>query len=206
MELRRWRLLAVGALTGFAAACAPDPLGGPEPPPLPAGVLLNVRERTYPVRGRTVDEITHSLDSSGPTWQGRVVQGLTQWRLRWRWRSTMHEGTCRLMDLRVLAEVEITLPRWRDHDSASASLALDWESFEEALRGHEYRHRNLAVEAATEVLGMLRTLRTRDCIEMMDVAGAQAREVVRKYHSRNDLFERNTRRGRAQGAAWPPGG
>jgi hypothetical protein len=65
-----------------------------------------------------------------------VVQGLTQWRLRWGWRSTMHEGTCRLADLRA-----------------------------------------------------------PDCVTIGDIAEGRAREITRPYQKRNELYERNTRRG-----------
>lgn len=206
MRNRRRGCFALLAVTALGAGCVPGSSGAPEPRPLPAGVRLNVRERTYPVRGRTVAAIARSLESAGPRWQGRVVHGLAQWHLRWGWRSTMQEGDCRLADLRVLVQVEITLPEWKDHSSAMPSLALAWEGFEAALRDHEYRHRDIAVEAAAEVLNVLRSLRTRSCIEMGDVARGRAREIVRAYQSRTELFERNTQRGRNQGAVWPPGG
>jgi len=173
---------------------------------LPEGVFLTVHEHTYPVRGRTVAAITRSMELAGPTWEGRAVQGLAEWRLRWEWRSTMHEGTCRLAGLRVVVEVEIILPSWKDHDSAASSLVLAWEDFETALRRHEYGHRDIGLQAATAVLRALGELRTPDCAAMSDVAGPRAREIARAYQKRNDLYERDTRRGQTQGAVWPPGG
>jgi predicted secreted Zn-dependent protease len=198
--------MAVVTILAVTQACVPEPFSRREPPLLPDGVFMSVRERTYPVRGRTVAAIGRSLEHAGPRWEGRVVQGLTSWCVRWEWRSTMHEGACRLLNVRVLLEVEIVLPDWKDHDSASPSLAFAWERFEEALRGHEYGHRNIGMQAAVETFRVLEAVRTRDCTAIGDVAGTLARGIVRKYEKRNDVYERNTRRGRTQGAVWPPGG
>lgn len=198
------RLLRLLPLLAALPACASLELGRPGPPEIPPELSLVVEERTYPVRGYTLDAIGRSLAAEGPVWEGDPAWGLTRWGVRWGWRSTMHEGTCRLVDLRVVVRVVITLPEWQDAGSASPPLIQDWQRFAVALRRHEMEHRDLGLQAGVEILETLRAQRATDCVAMTHAAGEAARAVLREYQRRNDAFERNTQRGRVQGATWPP--
>jgi predicted secreted Zn-dependent protease len=198
-------VLAAATLTA-TAGCEAATIGVLPPAPHPDGLEVVVGERTYLVGGRSVEAIGRSFDHDSPLWHRRSVQGLATWRVRWGWRSTMHGGTCRLVDARVAVRVEILLPRWEHRAGAPLALAVQWDDFEAALRRHENQHGQIGIAAGVAVLDALRALSTSDCVEMAEVAGARAREVLRRYERRNRLLDASTRQGRAQGAVWPYGG
>lgn len=198
---RRWAVAFVAAL----GACGPSIPPTLDPPPLPAGVTSRVIEETYPVVGRTVNAISASMVANGPTWQGERAWGLARWSVRWQWRSTEHGVACQLADVRVMVSVHMTLPEWHDAERAPAELRVRWNEFSDALRIHEYGHRDRAFLAGNEVHDVLLALRTRDCLDMPVHAETQARKALLRHQKLDDEYERSTLRGWAQGATWPPG-
>lgn len=193
------------ALVVALAGCDPGVPAILDPPPLPSGVVVDERDRTYPVRGRTVEALGASMAQNGPDWDGEHVWGVAQWRVRWGWRTTSHGGGCRLVGVRVYLVTEVTLPEWRDADTAPAELQVRWEDFITALRAHEYGHRNRAFLAATEVHDALLDVRAPDCLDIGERAEATAREVIERYLALDEEYDRRTLHGRAEGVVWPPG-
>ena len=81
-----------------------------------------------------------------------------------------------------------------------ARLAIHVGALRQAVRVHENGHRDLALEAGATILGQLSALRTRDCVEMAELARGTARAVVTRHQRLNELDERQTRMGATQGA------
>lgn len=163
------------ALVVALAGCDPGVPAILDPPPLPSGVVVDERETTYPVRGRTVEALGASLDA------------------------------CRLVGVRVYLVTEVTLPEWRDADTAPAELRLRWDDFVTALRAHEYGHRNRAFRAAEEIHEALLAVRAPDCLVLDERAEAVACEVLERYLALDAEYDRRTLHGRVEGVVWPPG-
>lgn len=201
----RLRPVVIGAMAVLAACRAriPDPLA---PPPVSEGVVADVREATYPVSGYSVRALAASLGTNGPAWDGEHKWGLVQWRIQWSGRPVEQHGTCRLEDVRVLVQVDITLPEWRTEAGASRDLRIRWDEFMTSLRVHEYGHRDRAYQAGEEVHGTLSSIRTESCFTIAELADARATAVVRRHQELDRAYDRATGCGQAQGAVWPPTG
>ena len=194
-------LIQVAAL----AACGPSGPRALDPPTLPDGVTAEVHEVFYPVSGRTVDALGASMIANEPNWESEHAWGLARWRVSWRWRSTEHGSTCKLTAVRVLVHVHITLPEWQDPERAATEVRQRWNVFLDALRVHEYGHRDHAYLAGVQVHRALLALRTPDCVDIPVEAERRAREAVLRHHRLDEEYERSTQRGWSQGATWPPG-
>lgn len=176
-----------------------------DPPPLPAGVVVDVREITYPVYGRTVEDLEASLAEQSPMWSGEHVWGLAQWRVAWTFQPVLHEDHCDVAEVRVQLDVDVVLPEWRDADAAFPEFRAAWEDFAAAVRAHENGHRDRGFLAAGEVHDALLGIRKVDCDDLAEVVDERARAVLERHRALDEEYERRTRRGLAQGAAWPPG-
>src|SRR6185436_11382350 len=66
----------------------------------------------YTVTGSNLREVHHSLRRERP-WRDRLkVDGLTEWRVEWRFNVTASENGCRLTGFGTKTIILTTLPRW----------------------------------------------------------------------------------------------
>lgn len=183
------------------AAAPPDPR-----PSAPAGVILDDRVQTYPVRGRTVSEVRESLTASAPDATGARYRGLHNATLIWQWRATPG-GTalgCELRDVIVTVRSTIIVPAWVPDSAAEPGLAAQWASYAAALRRHERGHEALATEAAGTLLRALRHVRANDCAHAASDGSQTAREILGALQVAEARYDDSTAHGHAQGAFWPP--
>jgi len=94
---------------------------------------------------------------------GQMSQGLTEYHIQPTWRPAGADGRCRVSDLTVTVQVRITLPSWPGQAGRPAEEQASWRAIEDAIRTHEYRHRDLTVDAARSLAANLARLRTRGC-------------------------------------------
>lgn len=200
----RLRPVVIGAMAALAA-CQARVLPRMDPPPLPEGVVAEVRETTYPVSGYSVRALDASLKANGPMWDGEHRWGLVQWRIQWNARPVEQDGMCRLDALHVLVQVDITLPEWRTETGASRDLRIRWDEFVTSLRVHESGHRDRAYLAGEEVQATLSAVRTESCLTIAELADARATAVVLRHQQLDRAYDQASQRGQAQGAVWPPG-
>lgn len=186
-------------------SCASRERGIFAPPTSASDVHLILEERTYPVRGRTVQSVGRSLRQAGRSQIGRDAMGLTRWSVRWSWHAQAGDDGCHLDEVEVTVAIEMTLPEWQDRKASGSTLVDAWDRFERALWVHESGHRDLAMAAGNEILSTLRAFQTPDCAAVDEAARARAREILARYERQSALYERTTGTGRTQGAVWPPG-
>lgn len=166
-------------------------------------VNTNVGQVTYPVHGASERAVLESLRAGGPSSAGSRFFGLTVTELEYRYYKVSEHGACRIEDVVVDLNVEITLPDWTPSAGADSELRSAWARFSTALRGHENGHRDLAVQGAEAVRDALEGLRTRDC----DTADAEAQRAAERVRVETEAahrdFDHRTEHGRTQGAVWP---
>jgi len=199
------RGLATAAVLVAPAACMHAVPRYLDPPPLPAGVKVEVCETTYLVYGYTFDDLEASLATQSPMYSGEHVWGLAQWRVAWTFQPDVHKDHCDVAQVRVHLTVDVILPEWQNATSASPEFRLVWQDFADAVRAHEYGHRDRAFLAAEEIHDTLKRIREVDCGELAAVVDARAHQVLERHRALDEEYERRTRRGLDQGAAWPPG-
>ena len=169
----------------------------------PVYTILDVT--TYPVQGRTADEVLASLRTYGPKSDGADFFGLTETQMAYRYWKTMGEDGCRLEQIRVDLHVAITLPTWESEESAPQALAREWAQFERSLRRHEDGHREIAEWGAREVYHALKSLRTPSCEGIDAAAQITAQRLRDRSERRQRSYDHQTGHGRTQEAVWPLG-
>lgn len=192
-------------LAACLSACASPhgrvPLSLPE---LPSAVTVELTEHWYAVRGRTVAGITECLARDAPERAGTHAWALTRWRVAWNGTPEPHDGGCRIADLDVRVQVEMTLPRWTEREHAGDRARLTWDDFYNAILVHEKGHRNIALQAGVALAHALDTLQAPTCATMMEAASATARPILARHRDADRAYDARTRTGLVQGAAWPP--
>ena len=94
---------------------------------------------------------------------GQMSQGLTEYHIQPSWRPAGAGGRCRVSNLTLSVQVRITLPSWPGQVNRPEEERASWRTIEDAIRSHEYRHRDLTVHAARSLARDLSALETRGC-------------------------------------------
>jgi predicted secreted Zn-dependent protease len=167
------------------------------------GVRTTVDVHYYDVAGRSERDLLVAMQRSGPQWAGRRFFGLTNTALQYGYRHATDARSCRPLEVSILVEVTVTLPRWDRPAGTPYALDRDWRGFERALRGHEDGHRRLAEQEAATLDRELGVLRAPTCADLDAAANRLADAVRARFAARHHAYDRETEHGRSQGAAWP---
>jgi predicted secreted Zn-dependent protease len=172
--------------------------------PLPREIDTDEREVPYRVTGSTAAELRRSMLSAGPEEEGGTWYGYTTWHVRWRYDYAAVAGGCEIQEVDVSFRSRVRLPRWDPPDDADEELVSAWRAFVDALREHEYGHRDIGARAARDILRRLRSLRRDRCDGMEERANTLAHRILDRYREREEAYDRRTNHGERQGAVWPP--
>ena len=159
-------------------------------PAASAGIDLDAREQFYALEDSAISEVIARLNGMrllGPN--GPPSQGLTTYHILPRWRPAAAPGSCRVRQLRMQVRVLVTLPRWTAADAAPASEQERWARILEAIRSHEYRHRDLTIAAAESLHETLSSLEAGACSTLgraVDAALAIAHADLQEAHAALD--------------------
>lgn len=192
-------------LVALVWGCTPPPVPPPAAPrDLPSEVVVEQRDHWYPVRGRTVQHIAEWLARDRPEREGVHAWAITRWRVAWHGRPFMHADACRLADVRVDVQIEMTLPRWMEREHAGDHARRMWTDFYANVLRHENGHRAIALRAGSALADALRAVQTPSCTTLMQAASTTARPLLARFRDTDRAYDDRTRTGLTQGAAWPP--
>ena len=174
-----WLVVAV------PAACQ-----SPAQPNLRPGLQIVVREDRYRVEAETFQEMIAVLnDMRLEGERARLSQGLTVYRVVPRWRYQPGSGGCAMISAEAEVEITVKLPLWPGFANASDEHRLRWQSILGSIREHEYEHRDITVDSASELLQDLFALRASTCRALngaAEAALALAEEALRSRHAELD--------------------
>ena len=193
------------ALIVVAVLCAVTraPVAQIVPAPLApdSGVMLSQTFATYRVTGKSVRELRASIAASGPRApDGARFGGFTTWNLNWSYpTSEQRTGGCVPVSVTVYLDLTVEYPVWNDSSSAPRALREAWTRYVMALRAHEANHAVIAIKGANRLAAELKDLRAPVCLDLRARAQALAVEAARRIREENDLYDRRTRHGAAEG-------
>jgi predicted secreted Zn-dependent protease len=168
-------------------------------------VVVRTRLRPYDVAGTSADELRAAMERLGPKDRvsGTPYAGFTRWRIEWSY-NYARAAACAVTGVRVVARIQITLPRWRRTRRADPSLAAEWKRFVAALRRHEDGHAAIARSAARRIARRLRLLGTfRSCARLERAADAAGARILEEARAAETAYDERTRHGDTQGARFP---
>lgn len=173
------------ALTALLT-CLGIQLSGAEP-------LISKSYSYYPVGGRTGAELERELWRSGPELAetGSRHPGATRIKISRTISFEETPGRCRVHDVTVKLETNLTLPRWTDHAKADRKAKLVWSTFSSDIKRHEERHAEIARQWARKLEKTLKALRPMpDCQRMQSEVEAVSRSILAKHSADHDRFDR----------------
>jgi predicted secreted Zn-dependent protease len=161
----------------------------------------------YPVTGATIGEIHQSLSRNRP-WRGQSqLDGLTDWRVQWRYQFTSSPGECRLTSFATTTTITITLPRWHRPTNASLEVVTNWVRYITALGQHEAGHARIGLAAAAEQQRRIPALASdSNCEALKRRINDLAQQIVDDHGRQDREYDRETEHGAKQGAVLRGGG
>ena len=193
LAARRWRLvLSVLALTWLFPGSAR------------AQNALRWTTNYYAVTGATLVAIRQSLRQSRP-WKARsTLDGLTEWRIDWRFNVTPSDRGCRCSSFTTQTTITTTLPLWRAPTNVADGVKAAWDRYAAALGQHEASHAGYALLAVAELHKRVKRIeQDQDCIIMKKRINDAGQEVVAEYRRLDRDYDQRTRHGATEGAVLP---
>lgn len=166
-------------------------------------LLVNEKHAYYDVKGLSAAQIRREMKLNGAKWNdGKVYAALTSWDIRYRYDVTSENGSYRIKSAYTDVDIVITMPRWEADKQAPAELAAEWARYSRVLARHEAGHKELAVEAAREINGILTGLGSFDSRAELDrEARKQAQARLGQMKKMQVDYDEHTNHGIKQGAA-----
>ena len=180
-------LLAIAAITGQSSAQANIAFAG----------IPDVTIDYYPVDGGDAMAVRRAIDAARPTdaHDGRRVDALSSWDLRWSWPRTRHGG-CDLAAATIRYKATVRMPQLAATARLTATERADWDRYVAALARHEAGHVRYTYRHRGEILAAIRgaTCRTADAAARAALAGLDADQIA---------YDRETAHGTKEGASFP---
>jgi len=196
----RQRVVAV-ALLSLALCCHPLH-AGPAGRTGPSSVRINETIIRYTLVAGSIDELRAQLQHDIPALRGAEgTHGRTRSDITIAYEFDRSSAGCRLRDLEVRLDIDVTLPEWNPAQMVPAWQLERWERALAALERHEATHRANARAAAEEARARIQAIGLQpDCKQVRDAASRQLRRTRLKYEFRDRRYDAQSRNGIAEGA------
>jgi predicted secreted Zn-dependent protease len=166
-----------------------EPLEDPE-------LWLTLRERSYPVRGRSIAEIAPQTNQAQGGWAA-----YTTWETDWRYLLQEDIESCAITSGEASLASSITYPRWDPPADADPRAVAEWRRFMDSLTAHELGHVTIALQGADAIDEVLDSgLAAPTCDEVERAANRAALRLHQRFERLNAGYDRETDHGRTQGS------
>lgn len=191
----------MSALLPIAALCcsvSAARAGSPDP----SSVRIQEKITRYAITADSMDELRAQLRHDVPSAHGgNDAHGRTRSDIRIAYDLERMDRGCRLRNLEVRLDIEVTLPDWRPDRTPPKWQRERWGVALAALERHEATHRANARAAAEEARSRILDIGFQpDCKSVRNMANRRLRRTVLKYEFRDRRYDARTRNGAEQGA------
>ncbi|ACH37559.1 protein of unknown function DUF922 [Citrifermentans bemidjiense Bem] len=200
------RVTTLAGLMAILILCASPLFAGTRSAP---SCELTAKERYtyYEISGKDVDDLRREMNQRGTVGEdGRVYSALTSWDINFSYDIAQDASGYRVKSATTNVDIEYRLPRV-GASCTDPELNLVWARYSERLQQHEFGHKNLAIQAASEINELLASL------PAFPTADALAAEITRvtdeKFRVLKEKqvgYDDETRHGETQGAILPSRG
>jgi predicted secreted Zn-dependent protease len=161
---------------------------------IPAWANVKIEEvnSDYELRGLTTSEIHENIMRNTPREEGKIVDAETKEEVTFTLGYETKDGTCRIASDQVKLEIVSTFPRWVDQERATNEARKAWESYSNALRGHEDGHKAIAVKAANAVDTLIHKEQgASTCASLKDKIAKAADNIIAIAMGEQESFDKN---------------
>lgn len=210
--------ISAATLVLAAAACAAAAKSGVAaldslPPDVSGGPSVS----WYDVHGRTAAEVDLDLRREGPKAGGRPIIDEYWYPIQLQdvvYRPRSNGVSCWVEDARVHVSAHILMPRFTPPPDADPDLASEWNAFQQFLIQHEVGHKNIAGQAAQDLVTRLNSLSSscmtfsRDVYALIAAVSAAEQKSQRQYdvETYEALQQASVQHGASSIAVAPAGG
>jgi predicted secreted Zn-dependent protease len=171
--------------------------------PAVAEPLARMHASYYYIEGGSAAVLAGQMDKAGPVGpDGEHHPARTKWEVQWKFKREQQGVACVIGDAAVVVGVAQMFPKWRGEAKGPSALRSRWKQFEDALRSHEDRHKQHAIQAGKDIEAAIRSAKPAgNCEDLDTAANAAAEKIVEKYRKLDEDYDRKTRYGGTEGAA-----
>lgn len=191
-------VLAISACASRSERGAPLPLE--TAPDAPWGAAA-IDVQHYELRGTTKAKLREEIASVRAA-RGMRNYGDTQWQIGTRYDFATSGDDCEPTRVDVSLDLRVTLPRLRNPDALSPELQAEWRRFVRALREHETKHKQIAIDCAKQVSTALAAIGSVRCDRLAEAMQSATEEVTSTCHVRNADYDLRTGHGASEGATF----
>jgi len=159
----------------------------------------------YEIRGGDEKELRRQMGRNGCVMSnGERYDSVTAWRWKLQYGYDRTPGSCAADSFQVVLEITYRYPKWVRSDDVEQTLIAKWEDYLNNLVAHENGHRDLAVEAATDLSRAVAVLQPAgSCAELDRQVQALGRERMVRLNADEQDYDDVTVHGKTQGAVFP---
>lgn len=180
----------------------------PTAPPLdaPIAFVSEFRVVTYTVTGKTINEISRSLEANAmpdPAEPGSRYYALTRWQLASEWVARPSWHGCQVVDGKVTVAITMTLPMLVT-PNVPTDVRQRFDTFMEKTVLHESDHVEITLRGAREYQRALsHQTPAPDCDILKSQLNTLYRQNFDAINRANRAYDIKTQHGRTQGAVFP---
>jgi predicted secreted Zn-dependent protease len=159
----------------------------------------------YEVGGGCEKDILCDLKQKCVKWDdGKNYDSVTSWKVKWDYGYDRAPQTCSPDSFRVTVAITFRLPKWTRPPDAPQQLIDKWDTYMKNLVAHENGHRDMAVEAASELSQAVAELPPAlTCDEIDREVQKLSRARMAKLRADEKGYDTSTHHGHTQGAVFP---
>ena len=171
---------------------------------LAAADSVSFKTNYYEVIGATLAEVRESIVRSRPWNTNSVMDGRTDWKVRWRFKIADYGNVALVQSFEVLTTVTVTLPTWNPPADVPQPLLEGWKRYFGNLKRHEDGHVALALRAAAEVRKRTSVIKEAPTLrELTDQINNTANKAIDEFRRKDQEYDKVTQHGVRQDA-WLP--
>ena len=166
-------------------------------PPVPVTLSETLDVNHYEVTGLSPEHLIHSFRMR----PNPAIIATTRAGVSTRYDFAFGDGVCRLMQVELTLDIDITYPLWREEERGNETMRNEWSRFMTALEMHEEGHVRLFREAAEDLSDRLASLPpAQSCNALSQSVERERQRFDREVNVVQSAYELQTRNGASQGA------
>jgi len=167
--------------------------------------IVSEKYEYYEIKGNSEDQLRSEMCRCGCRWKdGKTYDSETSWHVKWDYDYDRAPQACSADSFRATVDISSRYPKWVHSGDVPQPLAAKWDNYMKNLVMHEHGHRDMVVEAATELSRAVAKLPPAPtCAELDHMVQSLCHERLDRLDAESKAYDEATRHGVAQGAFFP---
>jgi predicted secreted Zn-dependent protease len=165
-------------------------------------IIHNITEVRYDFESNALQRAADLMLEASPiieSGEAKAADVNADWKLSVS--TEQHEDGCRLTNVSVTLNTEMTLPNWADVEEMNAKIQAEWARYLAALRMHQDGHVEINLNTAQEIKAALLAMEPFEtCEALKAAAGMTTATLQAEAEDAHAAYDKKTKFGARQGA------